>query len=263
MLVDSHCHLDFPQFAAELDAIVGRARASGIGTMLTISTLWSRFSDVLAVAERFDNVFCSVGVHPHESASEGGVGVDALVTASAHPKVVAFGETGLDYHYEHSPRADQLRSFRTHIAAARETGLPVVIHSREADDDTIAVIEDEMTRGGFSGVLHCFGSSLQVAERFVALGLYISFSGVLTFRNADSLRTAAAALPHDRLLVETDAPYLAPVPLRGRRNEPAYVAHTAGELARVRGVSVETIARETTENFFRLFAKATPPATSS
>lgn len=256
MLVDSHCHLDFPDFEPELDAVVARARAAGVGTMLTISTHLSRFERVRAVAERFDNVWCSVGVHPHEAAGEGTMTREALIELARHPKVVAFGETGLDYFYEHSPREAQLRSFRVHIAAAREAGLPVIIHTRDADDDTARLLAAEHAAGPFAGVIHCFSSTQALADRALALGLYISFSGIVTFKKADALRAVAAAAPLERLLVETDAPYLAPGPKRGKRNEPAFVTHTAAEVARVRGLPADDLAAATTANFFRLFTKA-------
>jgi TatD DNase family protein len=256
MLVDSHCHLDFPEFASELDAVVERANDAGVGAMLTISTHLSRFERVRQIAERYDNVYCTVGVHPHEAASEGNVASEALVRLARHPKVVGFGETGLDYYYEHSPRAAQANSFRTHIAAAREAALPVVVHTRDADEDTARLLAEEYAAGPFSGVLHCFSSSLALAERAVALGLYISFSGIVTFKKADALRATAAALPLDRLLVETDAPFLAPGPKRGKRNESAFVTYTAAELARVRRMDPGALAEATSANFFRLFAKA-------
>lgn len=256
MLVDSHCHLDFPDFEHELDAVVARAGEAGVGAMLTISTHLSRFDRVLAVSERYANVFCTVGVHPHEAASEGDVAAEALVRLADHPKVVGFGETGLDYFYEHSPREAQARSFRAHIAAARAAGLPVVIHTRDADGDTMRILEDEFARGRFDGVIHCFSSNQDLADRALALGLSISFSGCVTFKKADALRAVAGAVPSDRLLVETDAPYLAPTPKRGKRDEPAFVAHTAAALARARHVEVAALAEATTGNFFRLFAKA-------
>lgn len=255
-LVDSHCHLDFPDFRDELDAVVSRARDAGVTTMLTICTHVTRFPRVLAVAERFDNVFCTVGIHPHEAAREPEVSAERLIELSRHPKVVGFGETGLDYFYEHSPRADQERSFRTHIAAARAAGLPIVIHTRDADRDTARILDEEFAAGPFSGVLHCFSSTMQLAEKAIYCGLYISFSGVVTFKKADALRGVAQALPLDRILVETDAPFLAPVPKRGKRNEPAFVAHTAEHIARIRGLDLDRFTGETTSNFFRLFAKA-------
>jgi TatD DNase family protein len=256
VLVDSHCHLDFADFAGELDAVVARARAAGVGLMVTISTRLDSFPAVLAIAERFDDVFCSVGVHPHEAAREPAADAERLIALARHPKVVGIGETGLDYYYERSPREAQARSFRAHIAAARATGLPLIVHARDADDDIAAILAEEMAKGPYCGLLHCFSSSRRLAERAVALGLYVSLSGILTFKNAEDLRATARALPLERLLVETDAPYLAPVPTRGKRNEPAFVAHTAAALARLKGLAVEEVARATTANFRALFAKA-------
>ena len=255
MLVDSHCHLDFPDFADEIDQVVARAHDAGVAKMVTISTRVKRFDAVRAIAERFDTVWCSVGTHCHNAAEEPDVTVDDLVRLAAHPKCVAIGEAGLDYHYDFAPRALQARGFRTHIAAARETGLPLVIHAREADGDIASILEAESARGAFPAVLHCFSSGQDLAMRGVALGHYVSFSGILTFKNSADIRATAAAVPLDRLLVETDAPYLAPMPHRGKRNEPAHVVRTAAVLAEVRGVSVAEIARVTTDNFHRLFAK--------
>jgi TatD DNase family protein len=260
MLVDSHCHLDFPEFAEELDAVVERARTAGVGRMVAIGTRLSQFDRVLRVAERFDDVSCTVGVHPHEAANEPGEDAARLVALARHPKVVGIGETGLDYFYEHSPRDRQAASFRAHIRAARETGLPVIVHARDADQDMAHILTDEMGQGRFTGVLHCFSSSRQLAEKAVELGLYISLSGIVTFKKADALRETAKAVPLDRLLVETDAPYLAPVPVRGKRNEPAFVAHTAEAVAALRGLAPTDLARVTTENFFRLFARAPKPS---
>jgi TatD DNase family protein len=262
MLVDSHCHLDFPDFADELDAVVMRARAAGLARLVTISTRVRRFAGVLAIAERFPDVYCSVGTHPHYAHEELDVTVDELVAHAQHPKVVAIGEAGLDYHYDNSPRDAQERGFRSHIAAARATGLPLVIHSREADADTARILEEETGQGAFPAVLHCFTGGADLARRAVALGGYVSFSGILTFKNSMALRAVAAELPADRMLVETDAPYLAPNPFRGKRNEPAYVVETAKILADTRGVSFEAIARQTSENFFRLFNKV-PPSISA
>jgi TatD DNase family protein len=256
MLVDSHCHLDFPDFASELDEIVARSEAAGVGAMLTISTRVRQFERVRAVAERFPNVCCSVGTHPHYAAEERDIQLGEILAHTAHPKVVAIGEAGLDYHYEKSPIPDQEHGFRLHIAAARETGLPLVIHSREADEHTTRILEEEMAKGPFSAVLHCFTGGEALARRGVELGLYVSFSGVLTFNKSEALREIAAGVPLDRLLVETDAPYLAPMPMRGKRNEPSFVRHTAAVLAKVKGVTEAEIARVTTENFFRLFKKA-------
>jgi TatD DNase family protein len=255
MLVDSHCHLDFPDFSTELDAVVARARAAGIARMVSISTLVGKFPALRAIAERFDEVYCSVGTHPHHAAKEPNVTVDDLVAAAKHPKVVAIGEAGLDYHYDNSPRDAQERGFRTHIAAAREAKLPLVIHAREADDDIARILEEESKQGAFPFVLHCFTGGEELARRGVALGGYVSFSGILTFKNSEDLRKIAAQLPEDRILVETDAPFLAPNPYRGKRNEPAYVAETARVLAETRGVSLEAIAKITSANFFRLFSK--------
>ncbi len=255
MLVDSHCHLDFPDFADDLDGIVARARAAGVGRMVTISTRVRKLPDLLAIAERFDDVFCSVGTHPHNAHEELDIAAADLVALTAHPKVVAIGEAGLDYFYDKSPRAAQEQGFRAHIAAARETGLPLVIHSREADDDMARILEEETGKGAFPAVLHCFTGGTDLARRAIALGLHISFTGILTFKNSQNLRDIAASLPADRILVETDAPYLAPGKYRGKRNEPAYVVETAKTLAETRGVSEAEIARQTTENFFRLFSK--------
>ena len=255
-LVDSHCHLDFPDFAEERAAVVARAKAAGVGHMVTISTRVRRFDQVLAIAEEFDGVSCSVGTHPHNAAEEPDVTADELVRLSAHPKVVAIGEAGLDYHYDKSPRDAQMRGFRTHIEAARRTGLPLVIHARSADDDIASTLEEETGKGAFPFVLHCFSSGRELARTGVKLGGYVSFSGILTFKNSEELRSIAADVPHDRLLVETDAPYLAPVPMRGKRNEPSYVVSTAKVLAETIRVSQEKISEITTQNFFRLFSKA-------
>jgi len=255
MLVDSHCHLDFPDLAADLDGVVGRAREAGVSHIVSISTRVRRLDRLLAIAERFPNVFCSVGTHPHHAHEELDIGADALIAAAKHPKIVAIGEAGLDYFYDNSPRKAQEQGFRAHIAAARATGLPLVIHSRDADDDMARILEEETGKGAFPAVLHCFTGGRDLATRAVTLGLSISFTGILTFKKSDDLRAIAADLPGDRILVETDAPYLAPGKFRGKRNEPAYVVETAKVLAATRGVSFETIARETTDNFFRLFAK--------
>jgi TatD DNase family protein len=263
MLIDSHCHLDFPDFAAELDAVVGRARAAGIGRMVTISTHVRRQAELLAIADRFADVYCSVGTHPHYAHEELDLTAADLVARASHPKIVALGEAGLDYHYDNSPREAQERGFRTHIAAARQTGLPLVIHSRQADDDTARILEEETGRGPFPAVLHCFTGGPDLARRAIALGHFISFTGILTFKNSTALREIAAGLPVDRILVETDAPYLAPGRHRGKRNEPAFVVETANVLAAARGVSFAEIARQTTENFFRLFAKVPRPAAAA
>jgi len=259
MLVDSHCHLDFKEFAPELDDVVARAAEAGVGTMVSIGTKLPNFANVRAVAERFASVWCSVGIHPHEAQAEPLDAPQILLEHALHPKVVGIGETGLDYYYEHSPREAQRVNFRHHIAAARESGLPLIVHTRDADDDTIEILRDEMARGAFTGVLHCFTGTRRLAEAALELGLYISASGIATFKNSAELRAVLKDVPADRLLVETDAPYLAPVPMRGKRNEPAFVVHTAAMLAELRGVGAEEFARQTTDNFFRLFTKAARP----
>ena len=253
MLIDSHCHLDFPELG--LDAVLDRARAADVGLMVTISTRVRRFDALKSIVEAYPNVFCSVGTHPHNAAEEPDITVEELVEIAAHPKVVGIGEAGLDYHYDHSPREVQQQSFRTHIAASRETGLPLIIHARDADADIARALEEESERGAFPFVLHCFTSGPDLARIGLALGGYVSFSGVVTFKNAGALRDIALTVPPDRLLVETDAPYLAPEPLRGKINEPAFVAHTAARLAALRGVGKDEMARLTTDNFFRLFNK--------
>jgi len=255
MLVDSHCHLDHAQLAEETDAVVERARSAGIGRLVTISTRVMRFSEVRAIAERFDDVFCSIGTHPHHAAEEPEVGVGNLVAIAAHPKVVAIGEAGLDYFYKNSPPEAQEKGLRTHAAAARESGLPLVIHARDADSDIARILEEETAKGPLTAILHCFTGGAELARRAVAIGHYVSFSGILTFKKSEDLRRIAAELPEDRILVETDAPYLAPEPWRGKRNEPAYVTETARVLAQTRGLAPERIAEVTTANFFRCFAK--------
>lgn len=256
MIVDSHCHLDFPDFAAELDDVVARARAAGVGRLVTIGTRVRRSGEVRAIAERFDDVFCSVGTHPHNAGEEADVTLDEILAAADHPKVVAIGEAGLDYHYDTAPRDAQAAGFRRHIEAARRTGLPLVIHARDADEDVAAILEEESGKGAFGFVLHCFTAGPDLARRAVALGGYVSFSGILTFKSGAPLREIAASLPADRVLVETDAPYLAPNSRRGKRNEPSYVVETAHILAQARGVSFDEIAALTTQNFFRLFSRA-------
>lgn len=263
MLVDSHCHLDFPDFADELDNIVAKAREAGLGRMVTICTRVKRFKQVLAVAERYDDVFCSVGTHPHNAAEELDISAQDLVDLSGHPKVVAIGEAGLDYHYDKSPRIAQAQGFRVHIEAARIAGLPLVIHARSADDDMAEILTEEAGTGAFPGVLHCFSSGRALAETGIELGLYVSFSGILTFKNSQDIRDIARDLPRDRVLVETDAPYLAPVPHRGKRNEPSYVVSTAAVLAEVWETDPETVWSQTTENFFRLFNKVPEGAAAS
>lgn len=255
MLIDTHCHLDFPDFDAERDAIIERARQAGVTQMVTISTRVKRFETILAIAETYENVFCSVGTHPHNADEELDTTTADLVRLSAHPKVVAIGEAGLDYFYDNAPREAQVEGLHRHIAAARETGLPLVIHSRSADDDMAAILTEEAGKGAFPFLLHCFSSGAELARVGVGLGGYVSFSGILTFPKSQDLRDIAKIVPRDRLIVETDAPYLAPKPFRGKRNEPAYVAHTAEVLAETIGVSAEEIAEITTENALRVFSK--------
>ncbi|MGO4386128.1 TatD family hydrolase [Microvirga sp. 2YAF29] len=256
MLVDSHCHLDFPDFQSRLPDVLAAASRAGVGRMVTISTHVARFEAYKALAEANESVFFTIGTHPHNADVEPDVPSQTLIELSQHPRCIAIGEAGLDYHYDKSPRDIQRQVFRTHIAASRETGLPLVIHARNADEDMISILSEEMSKGRFSAVLHCFSSGAELARVGVELGLYVSFSGILTFRNSEEIRRIAADVPQDRLLVETDAPYLAPVPHRGKTNEPAYVAHTAHVLAEVVGVSDEKIAEITTANFYRLFSKA-------
>ncbi len=255
LLVDSHCHLDFDDFSAELDGIVARAQAAGVGRMVSISTRVARQNGLNAIAERFADVYCSVGTHPHYAHEELDLTVADLVAHTRHRKTVAIGEAGLDYFYDLSTPQAQAKGFRNHIAAARETGLPLVIHSRDADADMAAILEEETGKGAFPAVLHCFTGGRDLAQRAIALGLYISFTGILTFKKSDELRAIAADLPAERILVETDSPYLAPGRHRGKRNEPAFVVETARVLAQVRNVTFEHIAQQTTENFHRLFSK--------
>ncbi len=259
MLVDSHCHLDFPEFAPELEAVLARARAAGVGHFLTIGTELARFPGVLAVAERAPDIHCTVGVHPHEAKLEPLKGPEALLKWAKHPKVVGFGESGLDYYYNHSPREAQIADFRVHIVAARESQLPLVVHTRDAEDDTIAILQEELGRGAFPGLIHCFTGTSRLARAVLDLGFYISVSGIATFKKAEDLRATLKEVPLERLLVETDAPYLAPQPVRAKRNEPAFVVHTAAMLAELKGVSAGALADATTANFFRLFAKIKQP----
>jgi len=260
MLIDSHCHLDFPDLSVEIEDVIARAHSVGVERMITISTRVRRFGQIRDIIERFDTVYGSVGTHCHHAAEEEDVTLDEILALAQHPKVVAIGEAGLDYHYDYSPRAVQAVGFRKHIAAARITGLPLVIHAREADDDVADILEDEMRKGAYTAVLHCFSSGPELARRGLELGLYLSFSGILTFKRSDEIREIARSAPHDRILVETDAPYLAPQPWRGRRNEPSYVAHTARILGETVGLDEAAIARVTSENVLRLFSKMPRPA---
>jgi TatD DNase family protein len=259
MLVDSHCHLDFPDFDGDRDDVVARARAAGVGTMVTISTRVAKFPSLKAITDRYERIYCSIGTHPHNAADEPEVTADDLARIADDPAVVAIGEVGLDYHYDSSPRTAQREGFLRHIAAARMTQLPLVIHAREADADVAAILGDEMGKGAFPAILHCFSSSRDLAMAGVALGLHVSFSGILTFKRSEELRAIAAEIPLDRLLVETDAPYLAPPPHRGKRNEPSYVVETAKVLAEAKGISPEALATATSDNFFRLFNKVPRP----
>jgi TatD DNase family protein len=259
ILVDSHCHLDYyKEEDGERDAVVARARAAGVATMVTIGTRISEFERVRAIAERYDDVYCTVGIHPHEAASEPEIDVARLVELTRHPKVIGIGETGLDFYYDHSPRDRQAEVFRTHIAAAREAGLPLIVHSRNADSETAELVEEGAAGSPLHGLIHCFSTTRQLSDRALKIGFLISLSGILTFKKAVELREIAREIPTEQLLVETDAPYLAPVPHRGKRNEPAFVAHTANYLAELRGMAPADLAAATTANFFRLFTKARP-----
>ena len=260
LVVDSHCHLDFEGLAERLPEVLEAAETAGVGLMVSISTRVRKFERVLRIAEENRNVYCTIGTHPHNAHEELDVTVAELVKLAAHPKVVGIGEAGLDYHYDFSPRAAQAQGFRLHIAAARETGLPLVIHSREAEYDTAAILAEEMRKGAFKPLLHCFTSGIELARAGLALGAYVSFSGILTYKNAEDLRAVVAEVPMDRLLVETDAPYLAPVPFRGKTNEPAFVVKTLEALAAVKGVATDLMAQATNDNFFRLFSKVPRPA---
>lgn len=262
MLVDSHCHLDFPELNSQLDQVLARAKENDIAVMQTISTKLSEADKVIAVAENHEPVYASVGVHPHNAEEESPYEVEDLLALTQHPKVIGIGETGLDYFYEHSNRDIQQESFRKHIQVSRETKLPLIVHTRDAEDDTIAMIDEEMKKGQFPGLIHCFTSTKTLAEKMLAHGFYISISGIITFKNAQDLRDVVKDVPLDRLLVETDAPYLAPVPNRGKTNEPAFTKHTAQFLADLKEITYNELAQATTENFFRLFNKVKPRAAS-
>ena len=255
MFVDSHCHLNYKGLVEEQDAVVARARAAGVGAMLNISTRASEWDAVVGTAVGHDGIWASIGIHPHEADTHAEVDTARLLAAANHPKVVAIGETGLDYYYDKSDRDRQRRSFRSHLAACRESGLPVIVHTRDAEDDTAEILTDEMGKGAYGGVIHCFTASQRFADIALELGLYISISGIVTFKNAKALQATAATIPEDRLLIETDSPFLAPVPHRGKTCEPAYVADIARFLASLRSVSIEYLADTTTANFHRLFAK--------
>lgn len=256
MLVDSHCHLNYKGLIEDQLQVIARARAAGVTTMLNISTRESEWDSVIATASRDPNIWATVGIHPHEADAHPDVDTERLIARSAHPKVIGIGETGLDYYYDHSDRDQQKTSFRSHIVAARETGLPLIVHTRDAEEDTAAILSAEMGKGAFSGVIHCFTASADFAEKALALGLYISLSGIVTFKNAKDLQATAITIPEDRLLIETDAPFLAPVPHRGRTCEPAFVADTARFISGLRGISVERLQEITSRNFFTLFSKS-------
>jgi TatD DNase family protein len=255
MLIDHHCHIDRPEFAKDLDGVVARAHAAGVAGLVNISTRIRKFDHLLSVVERFPRVWGTVGTHPHYAHEELDIPTAEIVRLSKHPKIVGIGEAGLDYFYKHSTPQAQAQGFRAHIAAARETGLPLEIHTRDADADTLAILREEHAKGAFPAILHCFTGGRELALGAVELGLYVSFSGVVTFKKAEALRAIAAEVPLERLLVETDAPYLAPEPYRGKQNEPAYVVHTAATLADVRGMTPDAFARATTDNFFRIYTK--------
>ncbi|MGC6471813.1 MAG: TatD family hydrolase [Parvibaculales bacterium] len=256
MLIDSHCHLDYPDFSDDRDAVIERARAAGVGLMLTISCKVTEADKIIALAETYEDVVCSIGIHPHEAGTEPETDAQTLVDLSRHPKVVGIGETGLDYYYEHSPRDKQQRNFRQHIEAARQSGLPLIVHARDADEDTAEILEAEFAKAPFPGLIHCFTAGPELARRALDIGFYISISGIATFKSAQNLRDVIKTVPLNRLLVETDAPWLAPTPHRGKRNEPSFVKHTAALVADVKGVPDEEIERQTTQNFFTLFSKA-------
>jgi TatD DNase family protein len=255
MLVDSHCHIDFAK-PEEREALIGRAREAGVATMLTIGTKAEESPEVIEIASSDPDIWCTIGIHPHEAQATPDAALEQLYELASHPKVVGIGETGLDFHYDHSPRGRQAEMFRAQCRLARFAGLPLVVHSREADAETAAILAEENMH---AGVIHCFSSGRTLAEPALALGFHISLSGIVTFKNADELREIAREIPLDRLLIETDAPYLAPVPMRGRTNEPAFIVHTAAKVAEIRGISIAELERATSDNFFRLFAKARRP----
>ncbi|MCZ6636885.1 MAG: TatD family hydrolase [Alphaproteobacteria bacterium] len=256
MLIDSHCHLDFPDFDGERDDVITRARAAGIAGMLTICTELAHAEAIRAIATNHDGIWCTVGIHPHEAEHSAGILADEIIARCTHPEVVGIGETGLDFYYEHSPRTIQEDVFRAHIAAAQQTGLPIIVHTRDADEDMVRILGQEQKKKNFTGVIHCFSAGADVARTALDHGMYISFSGIVTFKNAEPVREVARFVPLDRLLVETDAPYLAPVPMRGKRCEPAFTAHTAAHVAEIKDIEADEMARITTDNFFALFTKA-------
>ncbi len=258
MLVDSHCHLNYKGLVEQQQDVLARARAAGVRTMLNISTRECEWDDVIGLAEREGDVWATVGIHPHEADAHSDVDTAKLVGRASHPRVIGIGETGLDYYYDHSDRAQQRTSFISHIVAARETGLPLIVHTRDAEDDTADILSVEMANGAFSGVIHCFTASAAFGKRALDLGFFISLSGIVTFKNATELRDFATEIPLDRLLVETDSPFLAPVPHRGKSCEPAFVRDTAAFVAELRGIPIDELANVTGANFFHLFGKAKP-----
>jgi TatD DNase family protein len=256
MLVDSHCHLNFPDFREDFDQVLKRAELAGVRVMQTICTKVSEFEAILNIAEKHNNIYCSIGVHPNETEGQPLLTAEEIINYSNHPKVIGIGETGLDYYYENSPKDLQIKSFREHIKAARITGLPIIVHTRDADFETIDILQEEMEQGEFKGLIHCFSTSRELAEKAIDLGFYISISGIVTFKKAVELQEIVKDLPLERLLVETDAPYLAPTPYRGKRNEPAFTKHTAEFIASLKNVPYSDVEKATTQNFFSLFSKA-------
>lgn len=255
MIVDSHCHLNFKELSSDLDSVVSRAKDSGVEILQTICTKISEFENIKKIAESYENVYCSVGVHPHEVNKEGVIDSDVIIDLAKHPKVIGIGETGLDYYYEHSDKDAQIKSFKNHIEASRVTKLPIIIHTRSAEKDTINILKEEMSKGPFPALIHCFTSTQELANECLDMGMYISVSGIITFKNAEDLRSVIKTVPIDRLLVETDAPYLAPVPMRGKSNEPAFVKYTVEYLASLIGKTPEEVSSFTTDNFFKLFSR--------
>ena len=256
MLVDSHCHLDYKDFSDDINNVVKRAEMNNIGTMVTICTNISSFASVKEISQRFDNIYCSIGVHPHAASKEGQKSPDKLIEHCEYNKIIGIGETGLDYYYDYSTKEDQKSNFLVHIDAARKTGLPLIIHSRDDDEEMIDLLQTEYTKDPFLGVMHCFSSSRELAEAALNIGFYISFSGIITFKKADELRLIAREVPINKILIETDAPFLAPTPNRGKRNEPSFLIHTAKKLAEIKEINYEHLSEVTTNNFYRLFKRA-------
>lgn len=260
MLVDSHCHLNFPELKSDLDGVIARAKNAGVEVMQTICTEMAEFEEIYGITQRYEGVYCSVGVHPNDSGKAKLADVGELVEKTRLDRVIGIGETGLDYHYEHTDRLFQQQSFRAHIEAARVSGLPLIVHSRDADEDTVNILHEEYQKGKFKGLIHCFTSTEYLAKKSLEIGFYISFSGIVSFKNAESIRSTLKVIPKDKILIETDAPYLAPVPYRGKTNEPAFVKYTNKSVAETLGLPEEEVANFTTTNFFRLFDKAVKPA---